>query len=314
MKYNELGNTGLEVSAIAQGTWALGAAGWGDIDDKNSIKTIRKAVDLGVTLIDTAPIYGMGHSEEVVGKAVAGMRDKVVIATKCGLVSGEGNKVERVLTAESIRKEVDVSLKRLDTDYIDIYILHWPDVNTPVEESLGEMERLQRAGKIKHIGVSNFDRELLERSMKATKIACIQPQLSLLSQESLDLIEFAGDNGIGVLTYGSLAAGMLTGKVKEIPKFEKHDIRANFYPFYKEPMFSKALKLIEVLRNISRDHSMPVSSVAINWIIQQPGVTSALTGATMPDQIAENALAGSWNLSPDELALIDESYKKLMND
>ena len=312
MKYKELGNTGLKVSAIAQGTWALGASGWGKINDNNSIATIHKAIDLGITLIDTAPVYGMGHSEEVVGRAIKGLRDKVVIATKCGLVAGHDNKIERKLTPESIRKEIELSLSRLNTDYIDIYILHWPDVNTPIEESLCEMTKLQEEGKIKYIGVSNFDKELLIRSMKAAKIACLQPQLSILSRESLDLIRFAGENGVGVMTYGSLAAGMLTGKVIEIPKFEERDIRATFYPFYKEPMFSKALKLIDVLRGIAGEHNMSVSSVAINWIIQQSGVTSALTGATMPEQIEENAMAGSWDLSEAELELIDESYEKIL--
>ena len=311
MKYKQMGSSGLKVSVVSHGTWAIGGAGWGEVDDGRSIETIRKAVDLGINLIDTAPVYGMGHAEEIVGKAVKGIRDKVVIATKCGLVAGEGHRVNKVLTPESIRKEVEVSLGKLDTDYIDIYFLHWPDENTPVEESLEEMERLQKEGKIKHIGVSNFDKELFSRSMKAAKIACLQPQLSLLCRESLELIKFAGENGVGVMTYGSLAAGMLTGKVTKDITFGQFDARSGFYPFFREPMLSKALRLVEVLGGIAESHDVPVSSVAISWVTGQPGVTSAIVGASKPGHIAENAMAGNWELSAEEMESIEKSCAEI---
>ena len=311
MKYKEMGNTGLKLSAIGQGTWAMGDDMWGKVDDKNSINTIRKSIDFGVNLIDSAPAYGRGHSEEVVGKAIKGIRDKVVVSTKCGIVpTADG--AEKNLKPESIRKEIEVSLRLLGTDVIDIYFMHWPDVNTPIEDSMAELMRLQKQGKIKHIGVSNFDIPLLEKAMKVGKIGCMQPPLSILSRDSMELIAFAKKNGIGVMTYGSLAAGMLTGKITEIPEFGDHDARKVFYPFFKEPMFSKSLKLVDVLRDIAKKHDKPVSNVAINWVIQQEGVTTALVGAMMPDQVEENALAGAWDLTADEIQQINDSYQKTL--
>ena len=191
------------------------------------------------------------------------------------------------LKPESIRKEVETSLRLLGTDVIDIYFMHWPDVNTPVEDSMEALVGLQKQGKIKHIGVSNFDIPLMERAMKVGKLGCMQPPLSILSRDSMELIEFAKKNGIGVMTYGSLAAGMLTGKITEIPQFGEKDARKNFYSFFEEPMFSKSLKLVDVLRDIAKKHDKPVSNVAINWVIQQEGVTTALVGAMMPEQVEE---------------------------
>ena len=311
MKYREMGNTGLQLSAIGQGTWAMGDELWGRVDDTNSVNTIRRSIDCGVNLIDTAPAYGRGHAEKVVGMAVKGLRDKVVITSKCGF-ERKGNDVFKDLRPASIRREIEVSLRNLGTDVIDIYFMHWPDVNTPVEESMEALAGLQKQGKIRHIGVSNFDIPLMERAMKAGKIGCLQPPLSILSRDSMELIAFAKQNGIGVMTYGSLAAGMLTGKITELPDFSERDARKLFYPFFKEPMFSKSLKLVDVLRGIAKTHNKPVSSAAINWVIQQEGVTTALVGAMMPDQVEENAIAGTWDLTKQELRLIDESYQKVL--
>jgi aryl-alcohol dehydrogenase-like predicted oxidoreductase len=311
MRYKCLGKTGLRVSVIGQGTWAMGKDMWGSVEDSNSIDTIRKAVDCGINLIDTAPGYGAGHSEQVVGRAIKGVRDRVNIATKCGVYVRDGNVLCHDLTPQAIRKELESSLSRLDTDWIDLYLIHWPDPGTPLEDSLGELERLRRAGKFRYLGVSNFDRDLLSRAMQITAIDCIQPQFSLLSRENEDLVNFAAANGIGVLTYGSLAAGMLTGKITKLPDFGEDDARSFFYPFFKEPMFGKCLELVEELRKIAVKHEKPVSHVALNWVTQQEGVSTALVGSMMPDQVEENALAGSWELTAEELAHIDGAYKKI---
>lgn len=311
MKYNELGKSGLKVSAVGLGTWIIGADMWGKVDDKNSIDAIRQAIDNGINLIDTAPAYGDGHSEEVIGTAIKGLRERVVIVTKCGIVKDDTNNGRKDLSPKSIRKEIEASLSRLGIDYIDIYILHWPDVNTPIEETLDEMNSLKKAGKIIHIGVSNFDEELLAASMKFSTISCLQPQLSILNRDNLGLIEFAENNGIGVLTYGSLAAGMLTGKITKLPEFTGNDARSFFYPFFKEPMFSKSLRLIEVLHDIANEHDKPISSVSINWVIQQKGVSTALVGAKTAEEVKENSIASTWELTKEELQLIDNSYQDI---
>ena len=309
MKYKKLGNSDLMVSVVGLGTWAMGNDFWGEVDDSASINTIQKAIDCGVNLIDTAPAYGKGHAEIIVGKAIKGKRDKVVIATKCGIIPG-GEKV-RNLKPQSIRNELHESLKRLNTDYIDLYQIHWPDEDTPIEETLEEMMKFQKEGKVKYIGVSNFDIELLSRSMEIAPITSIQPQFSLLSRENEQIIEFCRMHGIGVLSYGSLGAGMLSGKFTGKPEFNKGDNRSRFYPFFNEPMLSKALRLVDELRKIAAKYDKPVSHIAINWVVQHEAISSALVGAKTPKQAEENALAGYWELAAEDISQIDRAYDEI---
>ena len=311
MRYKRLGNSSLEVSVVGLGTWAIGGDFWGKVDDDRSIRTIQRAVDCGINLIDTAPAYGGGHAERIVGQAIKGRRDKVVIATKCGIVK-QGGRITRNLKPESIRKEVDDSLTRLGVDVINLYQIHWPDANTPLEDTLNEMVKLRDAGKIRYIGVSNFDRKLMEEAASITEIVSLQPQYSLLDREiEKDILPFCREKGIGILTYGSLGGGILTGKFKERPQFDKDDRRENFYPFFKEPLWSKAMELVEVLRQIAAEVDKPVAHVAINWLNQQDGVTSALVGAKTPEQAEQNAASAEWELSQEQLDTIEAAYKRI---
>lgn len=310
MRYNTLGKSGIKVTAIGTGTWAMGGDFWGAIDEQLCIDAIRASLDAGVNLVDTAPVYGMGHSEEIVGKALKGRRDKVVLCTKCGLTAPGRN-----LTRKAIFMEIDDSLRRLQTDYVDLYQMHWPDPNTPVEESMQALLDLKKEGKIRAIGVSNFDEELMTRCMSVGQLDTLQPQYSLLERDvEKSILPFCRKNGIGILSYGSLGAGVLTGKFKEPPKAEGTDKRTNFYPFFKEPLFSKALKLVSVLEEIGKEHGKPTAHVAINWVSQQEGMSTALVGCKNPAQAVQNAQAGDWDLSCEELARIDKALKDIYGE
>ena len=313
MRMNKLGNSDLIVSAVGAGTWAMGGDFFGAIEDKKCIDSLCASLDHGVNLIDTAPIYGKGHSEQLVGQAIKGRRDKVVLCTKVGLIFGDPKgRQGNCLQADAIEWEIEQSLRRLGTDYIDLYQMHWPDVNTPIEESMEALLKIQKAGKIRYIGVSNFDVPLLECTLKCGQIVSTQPQYSLLDRDiEKDVLPFCREKNLGVLSYGSLGAGILTGKFKEPPKPAEGDKRANFYPFFAEPFFGKTQELLVTLREIAEAHDKPIAHVAINWVSQQPGMTCALTGSKNVDQAVMNAAAGDWDLTAEELKKIDDAYDRI---
>ncbi len=313
MRMNRLGNSDLIVTAVGAGTWAMGGDFWGAIDDQKCIDSIRASLDNGINLVDTAPIYGEGHSEELVGKAIKGYRDKIVLCTKVGLLFDDPKgRSGNCLQADAIEYEIEQSLRRLQTDYVDLYQIHWPDVNTPIEESMETLLKIQKQGKIRYIGVSNFDVPLLERTLKCGEIVSTQPQYSLLDRDiEKDVLPYCIEKNLGVLSYGSLGAGILTGKYKEAPKAETGDQRQGFYPFFKEPFWSKAQELVGVLREIADAHGKPVAHVAINWVSQQKGMTCALTGSKNPEQAVMNAAAGEWDLTEEELGVIDAAYARI---
>jgi len=313
VRRKQLGNSELKVSVVALGTWPMGGTTYGYVDDNESIATIRQAVDSGINLIDTAPGYGNGRAESVVGKAIKGRRDQVIIATKVGLVPTPQG-VRRLLKPESIRREIEDSLRRLDVDTIDLYQIHWPDYTTPIEDSVAELIKLHEEGKYRYLGVSNFSIELMEKVQDMTNLVSLQPQYSLLNRDiEAEVLPYCIKNNIGILSYGSLGAGILAGKYHEKPNFAKDDTRYGFYPYFREPMWSKAMHLVAVLRNIAEENNKPVAHIAINWLTQQPGVTTALVGARHPHQAAENATAGSWQLRNEELALIDQTYQQIFD-
>ena len=304
MKFRKLGQSDLNCSVIGLGTWGMAGSFWGKVDDDQSIATIRAGLEAGINLIDTAPVYGDGHSEEVVGRALEGVkREDVVLATKCGRFTCE---------TEKIRQELETSLKRLKTDYLDLYQVHWPDDKVPFEETFGELETMRKQGKIRYIGVSNFSVEQTEEASKYCQIVSTQPQYSLLVREiEKELLPYCVEKNIGILSYGSIGAGALTGKFKEKPVFKEDDERASFYTFFQEQNWPRTKKMIDTLEEIASGHGKPTVHAAINWVLKQKGITVALVGARTPEQVRMNAQAAEWELTDEENARILQAYDKI---
>lgn len=305
MKYFNIKDTDLQISTLALGTWVFSGDCWGVVNEQECIDTVSAAIDQGINLIDTAPIYGYGAAESLVGKAIKGRRDKVVVATKCGLI-GIGAHIKHNLKPGSIRTEVEESLTRLQIECIDIYQCHWPDPNTPIEETLEFLCKLQKEGKIKYIGVSNFDEKLLKRACDFTKIVTLQNQYSLIERGIEEyVLPMCRKLNLGVLTYGPLAGGILSGKYKNEPNFKPGDSRSFFYKCYKGEEFNKTKKKIDELEKFKR----PLNQLAVNWVRQQSGVASVITGARTPAQIIQNAKSFEWDLSDEELIEISRITK-----
>ncbi|MDR1512709.1 MAG: aldo/keto reductase [Propionibacteriaceae bacterium] len=310
MRYAQFGRTGLDLSKVAVGTWAIGGAGWGGQDEEDSIQAIHAMLDAGVNFIDTAPIYGYGEAEKVIGKALAGRdRSKLTLATKFGVTWPDGPAGGLVQNGSkaNIMREIELSLKSLQTDHIDIYIQHWPDTDTKAtaEETFGTLQDLKEQGVIKHVGVSNSTPELIAAAKEFTDVEVLQVQHSMLERSNEQLMVWAVENGLATMAWAPLAAGLLTGKYRTAPTFADDDWRVLFYPFFKEPAFSAALKVVEVLDSIAAARGVPVSAVAINWSAQHPAVGSALLGVRNAAQGEENAAALDWELSAAEIAQID---------
>jgi methylglyoxal reductase len=313
MKYRRMGNSGIDISVIGQGTWEMGNDFFGEVDEKLAIDAIRASVDAGVNMVDTAAAYGAdGASERVVAKAIKGIRDKVVLATKLGVLRVAGAYV-RCLDPAVMRMEIEDSLRRLETDYIDLYYIHWPDLNNSIEAALELMVKFKEEGKIRAIGVSNFDTTLIQKAIDIADISVVQPPMSLLNRSSIEngILPFCKQKDVGVITYGSLGGGILTGKMEK-PVTGGKELRSAFYAFYEEPMWSKCQKLLKVLRGIAGDRGTTVAQVSINWVLSQPGVTCSLMGATTPEMAYENASAAEWELTADEIAYIDKKYEEIM--
>ncbi len=310
MRKRQLGTSELHVSVVGFGTWATGGDFWGSVDDNESIRAMQAAIDHGVNLIDTAPAYGSGHSEEVVGRAIAGRRDEVIVATKVGILR-DGERLWRSLKPESIRREVEDSLRRLNVDVIDLYQIHWPDSRTPLEDSLAELKRLQDAGKFRYLGVSNFKPSLMDTVRREMQLVSLQPPYSLLDRKiESHILPYCREHSIGTLGYGTLAAGILTGKFREIPTFAPGDDRSAFYNLFREPLWTPIQRLLDVLREIAGQRDRPVAQVAINWAAREAGVTCALVGAKNTAQALSNAAAGEWELSAEEIRRIESACKQ----
>ena len=308
MQGRNLGWTELKVSRVGVGTWAMGDDFWGSVDDQESIRTIHAAIDNGISLVDTAPAYGNGHSEEVVGKAIKGRRDRVVVATKVG-IQKPGGKLQKNLSPDSVRQEIEDSLRRLGVESIDLYQIHWPDPKTPLEETLEVLLKAQEAGKFRYLGVSNFDTALMDKVRSITELASLQPPFSLMQRDIEDeILPYCHEHNIGVLSYGTLSGGILTGKFREYPTFEEGDQRAKFYPAFNPKTWDKVQNVVDALREIASERNVPVAQVAINWATAQPGMTCALVGAKKPEQATSNAGAGQWELSTAELERIQEAH------
>jgi len=312
-----IGASGIQASAVGLGTWAIGGWMWGGTDEQASIKAIEASIDAGVSLIDTAPAYGLGRSEEIVGKAIKGKRDKVVIATKCGLNwhSGKGNHffdqddkpVHRYLGADGIAYEVEQSLRRLGTDHIDLYITHWQDPTTPIAETVAALEKLKAAGKIRAIGASNVNAEELRQYVTAGQLDAIQERYSMIDREiESTLLPITRQQNVATLSYSSLALGLLTGSIDPGRAFSGDDQRKDS-PRFSSSNRQKVAALKQAIQPISEQHKASMAQIVIAWTLAQPGITFALCGARNPEQALDNARAGEVKLSRDEVAALDKA-------
>ncbi|MEQ8392522.1 MAG: aldo/keto reductase [Thalassospira sp.] len=313
----EIGKSGVSASAIGLGTWAMGGWMWGGHDDANSIKAIQASIDAGVTLIDTAPAYGLGRAEELVGKAIEGRRDQVVIATKCGMVwdTDKGNyfvdehdkKIHRYLGAESVRAELETSLKRLRTDYVDLYITHWQDPTTPIAETMGALEDLKREGKIRSIGISNVNASEMKQYLASGQLDSIQECYNMLDRQIEDeLVPLCVENDVAVLSYSSMALGLLSGKIGPDRVFEGDDLRRENPKFSVENR-QRVADFMKVLLPIAQSHNVEPGQIVIAWTIAQKGITFSLCGARNAQQAIENARSGEIALTVEEIAIIDQA-------
>jgi aryl-alcohol dehydrogenase-like predicted oxidoreductase len=316
MRYKKLGETELKVSEITTGTWGAGGRGWGDSDRNACVSALNTMADLGVNMIDTAPAYGDGSAEEIVGEVIRGRRDKFVISTKCGInINAPRGQNRKMATRDEVNNGCEGSLRRLGTDYIDILFVHWPDPNTPVEETMEALNALKKQGKIRYIGLSNFEVPLMEEALKYAAVDVIQPPFSMIEQTARELMLWARKKNILSVAYASLGAGLLSGKIRAPVTFNEDDVRNGFYGrYFKEPGFSKVMELMKTVDKIAEARNVPQSHVAINWVTQKDFVLTALIGVRTDAHAKENCAAMDWSLSPEELTLLDAEVARLFGN
>ncbi|HTW66319.1 MAG TPA: aldo/keto reductase [Bryobacteraceae bacterium] len=323
MTLRTLGESDLYITPIGLGAWAIGGGqwefAWGPQDDRESIAAIREGLDRGINWVDTAPAYGLGHSETVVGRAIQGMARRPYVFTKCSLVWDENRKISHNLQARSIRREAEASLKRLGIDAIDLYQIHWPawsglpESASPgsIEEAIEEMDQLRTEGKIRHIGVSNFDASQMQRAMDIAPIVSLQPPYSLISTEvEFSILPFALRNRIGVIVYSPMASGLLSGSMtrERVAGFPDDDWR-KLNPQFMEPLLSRNLQLVETLRAVGKRHGATPGAVAIAWTLRNPAVTGAIVGVRNAHQVDGIIGAGSLHLTANDTAEIEEAQR-----
>lgn len=332
MKTTRLGRSELEVTPVIFGAWAIGGWFWGGTDEAQAKDAIRAAVDAGINAIDTAPMYGQGLSERIVGEAIQDRRDEVLIFTKVGLrwddsrgahffdthdVNGQPVHVYCNLRPDSVRHEVEASLDRLGVEVIDLIQCHWPDPTTPVEETMGALSRLVEEGKVRAVGVSNFDVELLERARKALAplpLASDQPKYSLLSRGiERDVLPWCRRHDVGVIVYSPMERGLLTGKVGPDREFPRGDGRRHD-PLYSVENRRKVNAALDLAREVAQAHDCTLAQLAVAWVLHRPGVTAALVGARTPEQACENAGAARVTLSDDEVRMLGRLFGELELD
>ena len=309
MEYRTLGKSDLNVSAIGYGAWGIGGKPfWSTEGEDSSISSIEKAIDLGINFFDTAPVYGFGYSEELLGKALQAKRKDVIIATKCGLrwKKEKIKSIEKSSTKESILEEIDLSLRRLGTDYIDLYQVHWPDENTPIEETMETLLNIQEEGKIRYIGVSNYSVDQMKECLKYGQIVSLQPMYSMLERDvEKERLPFCIDNNIGIICYSPLASGVLTGKYDENTRFEDwrgQGIIGNFTG----DVFVAHIKKVKQIAKIAQKHGKTLAQLAINWLLHQKGVTTAIVGVKNPNQVEQNIGAVGWEIPDSDLKAISD--------
>lgn len=304
MEFVTLADAGLRLSRVGLGTWAMGGGWWGPSDRQESYTTIRKAIDLGITTFDTAPIYGLGVSEEVLGQAIkdSGCRDRVVLATKAGL-EWTNNKVVRNSSLPRLAQELEDSLRRLQTDVIDLYQIHWPDPLEPIEETAAFLGQLLQQGKIRAIGVSNFSPEQMDRFRRVAPLHTAQPPYNLFERQiEAEVLPYCREHGIHTLVYSPLCRGLLSGRMTPQTTFPPGDMRAGIDPKFVEPRYSQYLKAAEALSQFAQDrYGKTLAQLAVRWLLDQPGVSVALWGARKPYHL--EAISGLWGWSLDAEAM-----------
>jgi len=324
MRYKVVKTIPEPISVVGFGCWAIGGSNsnergfWGGTSDSESIRAVHRAVDLGINLFDVAPVYGMGHAEEVLGSALTSIRQKVLIASKCGMVWNEKKQVEISLKPDSIRREIEQSLLRLKTDYIDIYQFHWPDPLTPIEQTMEIMDSLIEEGKIRFVGLSNFPLVLARQVVGLGKVVSYQGLYNIFERNADsyygnplnyrtedEIIPFCVDNGLAFFPYSPLFQGLLTDEFKSMDSLDMQDTR-NRNPNLSGEKFRTYLEMVIELKNIAIEINRPLSQLAINWLIQKDAVTSVISGAQIVQHVEENAAATEWVLESDVLSRIEE--------
>lgn len=307
----QLGSSTLHLSPIGLGTWAMGGGGWkfgwGEQDDTESIRAIRAGLDAGINWIDTAAIYGHGRAEQIVGEAIAGRRDQVIVATKCGRVwEGDSREIGKSLRRDSVLAEADASLRRLKVDVIDLYQIHWPEPDEEVEEGWAAVADLIRLGKVRYGGVCNFSVSQLERAQAIHPITSLQPPYSMLKRDiEAAIVPWCEAHAVGIVAYSPMQAGLLTGAfTRERAAALPADDWRSRNPFFMEPMLSANLRVVDGLRPIAARLGITVAQLALAWVLRLPVVTSAIAGARRPEQIQETVKAGAIQLPGEVLEQI----------
>lgn len=329
MRYRELGNSGIRVSVVGLGTWAIGGGSvWGpEPDDQQSVHTIQAALDAGVNLIDTAPAYGFGRSEAVVGRAIRGRREQVVLATKCGLWwedrrgsffgPFDGKRMFRSLRPDTLQSEIDASLRRLDVEQIDLYQVHWPATepeNTPIAETMGQLLEFVRQGKVRALGVSNVSAAELREYVGQGDVVSCQSRCNLLWRQSeQEILPVCREAGLGFLAWSSLEQGLLSGAVGPQRKFQPKEYRSNYdwNPWFRHDRRTRVLEMLDAWRDLLEKYGCSLAQLAIAWVIARPGLTSALCGARHPEQALENAAAAAIELDAADVARMQADADRL---
>jgi aryl-alcohol dehydrogenase-like predicted oxidoreductase len=313
MNKRKLGNSDLEITSLGIGAWAIGGGGWafawGPQDDNESIAAIRAGIDAGMNWIDTAAVYGLGHSEEIVAKALEGVSEEVYVFTKCERRWNEKGEIVKTLKAASVREECENSLRRLKRDVIDLYQIHWPEPDEDVEEGWSTLADLQKEGKVRWIGVSNFNVNQLQRAQAIAPITSLQPPYSMLVRSvEAEILPYCLKNKIGVIAYSPMRNGLLSGAMtrERVAAFAEDDWRRR-NPDFQEPALSRNLKLAELLKSIAKPHGRTAGEAAIAWVLRNPAVTGAIVGVRRAEQVTGVMGAADWRLTEAEAAQIAEA-------
>jgi aryl-alcohol dehydrogenase-like predicted oxidoreductase len=311
MQTKQLGNSDLTITPLGIGAWAMGggdwAFGWGPQDDAESIAAIRAAVEAGMNWIDTAAVYGLGHSEEVVAKALEGLSPRPYVFTKCARIWGEDRKIGKCLKADSIRRECEASLRRLKVETIDLYQVHWPEPDEDIEEGWAELAKLRSEGKVRWIGVSNFNVSQMQRAAAIAPITSLQPPYSMIVPDvEKEILPYCLENNIGTLIYSPMKSGLLSGRMtrERVAAMEAEGDHRQRTPHFQEPLLTRNLNLVELLREIGARHGKTPGEVAIAWALRHPAVTATIVGLRSPAQLNGTIGAAEWRLTDDEVAEI----------